>query len=362
MAAAEADTRLRFRAQELRQFTAAVLEHFGMPAEDATLGAAVLIDADLQGIESHGIAHLPWHMGYVPGFKGGFVNPHPKVEVLRETASSAAWDGDRGFGPLVASRAMEACIEKAEQSGIGMVTVRNGRHFGAAGYYAHMAAKRDLIGMAMCNFWPLGAAAGGVERVFGTNPLAMSAPVQDDHAFLLDMATTAVAGGKLEIAERQGKRISLGWAIDASGADTDDPSILQQGGALLPLGSRLELGSYKGYGLGLMVDIFCGMLSGVGSGLFMERESWGMGQWFAAWRIDLFRAPAEFKAEMKAMVDHVRATKPATGVAAVLIPGDVEAARRSEREASGIPLEAETIKQLTELAEEVGGAVPRPLI
>jgi LDH2 family malate/lactate/ureidoglycolate dehydrogenase len=358
MATVGPDSRPRYRDDALRAFTARVFEHFGVNPADATLGAEVLIDADLAGIESHGIAHLPWHPGYAPGLKRGIVNPRPDVKILRGSPVAATWDADGGVGVIVARKAMEACLGKAELAGIGMVTVRNGRHFGAAGYYAHMAARRDMIGMAMCNVPPIGLAAGGLDRVYGTNPIAFGAPVEGSHAYLLDIATTAVAGGKLEIAMRQGKPIPHGWALDADGNDTADPEILRKGGALLPLGSRMETGSYKGYGLGLMVDILSGVLSGMGSAIFSDRTKLEQGFWFAAWRIDAFRDLAEFKADMRRMVDHIRATRPAPGRDAVLVPGDPEETARQDRTANGIPLDAESTEQLTALGVEAG--VPFP--
>ena len=291
-----ADERTRFAAADLRGFTAAVLEHYGMPAADAAMGAEVLVDADLVGIDSHGIAHLPWHIGYAPGFESGAVNPNPDVNVLRETPVSAAWDADGGFGVMVSRKAMEACIDKAKTSGIGMITVRNGRHFGAAGYYADMAVEHDLIGMAMCNAPPIGMASGGTRRVYGTNPIAMAAPIEGGTPFRLDVATTAVAGGKLEIAGRQSKPLPLGWAVDEDGNHTEDPFILRKNGGLLPLGSNISTSSHKGYGLGLMVDILTGVMSGDGSGMFVPRgQNLVQGQWFAAWRIDLFCDPDQFK-------------------------------------------------------------------
>ncbi|MBA4181179.1 MAG: malate dehydrogenase [Anaerolinea sp.] len=347
------DQRPRYSAAELRQFTAAVFRAYGLPQDDADLGAEVLVDADLAGIESHGIAHLPWHPGYAPGLKQGIVNPNPKITVLRDSPVAASWDADAGVGVVIAAKAMDAAVAKADATGIGMIAVRNSRHFGAAGYYAHLAAKRDMIGMATCNVPAIAHAAGGIDRVFGTNPIAMGAPVQDDHAFLIDIATTTVAGGKLEIAMRQGKRIPPGWAVNADGTDSDDPEILRKSGGLLPLGSRMETSSYKGYGLGLMVDILSGVLPGMGSALFVERGTLAQGQWFAAWRIDAFCDPAQFKADMKRMVDTIRATRPAPGHEAVLIPGDPEAIARAERSVRGIPLDAETIEQLHALAAEL---------
>jgi LDH2 family malate/lactate/ureidoglycolate dehydrogenase len=215
-----------------------------------------------------------------------------------------------------------------------------------------------MIGMAMCNVPPIALAAGGSERVYGTNPIAFGAPIEGGPPFLLDAATTAVAGGKLEIAMRQGKKIPWGWAVDAQGNDTDDPEILRKGGALLPLGSKVATSSYKGYGLGIMVDILTGMLPGGASGLFSDRAQLEQGYWFAAWRIDAFRDPAEFRADMKRVADHIRGTKPAADTEAVLLAGDPEHAARAVRTVSGIPLDAETIHQLTTLGEEVGTPFP----
>ena len=355
------ELRRRYSGQALRDFTASVLASYGVPPDDAAIGAEVLIDADLVGIESHGIAHLPWHIGYAPGFESGAVNPTPDIKVLRESPISAAWDADGGFGTIVCQKAMSACIEKALASGMGMVTVRNGRHFGAAGYYAHMAAEHDLIGMAMCNVPPIAVAAGGKGRAFGTNPIAMAAPVANDTAFRLDIATTAVAGGKLEIAGRQGRPLPEGWAVDQEGAHSDDPHILRKNGALLPLGSTLTTSSHKGYGLGLMVDVMTGVLSGEGSGLFSPRgQNLVQGQWFAAWRIDLFCDPSEFKTNMREMADAIRAIEPLDSVERVVIPGDPEEIARADRAANGIPLDDETIEQLTALGAQRGIPFPTP--
>ena len=352
------DTRPRYSAAALRDFTRLALKHFGLSQNDAAEGAEVLVDADLQGIESHGIAHLPWHRAYIPGLRDGLIEPRPEVKVLRDSPVAATWDGGAGLGVVVAKRAMEACIAKAEDAGLGMLAVRNGRHFGAAGYYAHMAAKKDMIGMAMCNVPGVGAAAGGLDRAYGTNPIAFGAPIEGENPFLLDIATTAVAAGKLEIAARQGKEIPAGWAVDEEGATSRDPLILKKGGALLPLGSNLETSSYKGYGLGLMVDILTGILPGAGSALFNDRAHQGF--WFAAWRIDAFTDPGEFKSGLKRLATHIRATRPAAGVEAVLIPGDPEWAARADREANGVPLDAETIQQLQALGAEIGSPFPEP--
>jgi LDH2 family malate/lactate/ureidoglycolate dehydrogenase len=356
---ATTDTRARYAATDLHDFTRRAFEAYGVPYDDADCAAEVLIDADLSGIESHGIAHLPWHPGYAPGLKRGTINPLPTVTVLRDSPVAATWDAGKGLGILTARRAMEACIAKAEATGLGTIAVKNGHHFGAAGYYARIAAERDMIGMAMCNVVPIAVASGSLDRAYGTNPIAFGAPVKDDHPFLLDAATTAVAGGKLEIAQRQGKPIPPGWAVDAEGNDTDDPAILRKGGALQPLGSHVETSSHKGYGLGIMVDILTGVLPGMGSAIFEGANQ--QGWWFSAWRIDAFRDLDGFKADMKRMVDHLRSLRPRPGTEAVLVAGDPEARARAERSRLGVPLDEETIHQLEALAAELQLEMPRPL-
>lgn len=350
-----------YRAEDLRQFVQGVLEHYGMPAPDAALGAEVLIDADLSGVSTHGLSNFPLHWHYAPGLRDGTVQPEPVVSVLRESPVAAAWDSGRGFGPVVAHRAMSAAIEKARQAGIGMVTVRDGCHFGAIGYYARMAAEADMIGMVMCHTAPAAVAPGGADRLFGTNPLAVAAPVAGSHPFCFDMAVTAAAGTKVQVARRLGQAIPAGWAADAEGRPTTDPEVYAAGGALLPLGMA-EGAGHKGFGLGLVVDILSGVLSGTGSGLFTQfGPDWRQGYWMAAWRVDLFCDPGEFKAELGRAFDAIRQSRPAPGTEGVLVPGDRSAAERERRGCQGIPLDPEVVRQCQALGADTGVAFPAPL-
>lgn len=348
----------RFAAEDLRAFVAALLHYFKVPQKDARIAAEVLIDADLKGIDSHGIAHLPSHRGYIPGLKQGLVNANASIKILRESPTTAALDGDGGLGIVIAKEAMERCMSKAQAYGIGMVTVTNGRHFGAAGYFAEMAAKKGLIGMAMCNVPPVGMAAGGKSKAYGTNPIAFAAPMGTGKLFSLDMATTAVAGGKLEIAQRQGKSIPEGWAVDAEGKISTDPEVLQKGGGLLPLGSTMETSSYKGFGLGLMVDILCGILSGAGFGMILPRRELVMGQWFSAWQIDAFTEITTFEKQLNDLAQRIRKIEPVANVDSVFIPGDKEDQFRQNRLIDGIPLDQTTIELLEELAVESELSMP----
>lgn len=353
----------RFSAESLRAFTALALTRAGMDEAEARIGAEILIDADLMGIDSHGIAHLNTHRGYVPGLKVGTVNARPNIRALRETAATALLDGDGGFGLTVGHRAMRLAMAKARDAGCGMVTVTNSRHFGAAGYYALLATTEDMLGLAMTNAAPWMAPTFARKKMIGTNPIAFAAPAGSEQPFLCDLATTTVAMGKLEIAEREGKPIPAGWALDENAAPTTDiERVRRGGGGLTPLGSTAETSSYKGYALGQMVDILCGVLSGAGFSMILERGNSASGHFFGAWRVDAFRDVAEFKAMLDEMQRTFRTAEPAPGHERVLLPGQREFETRRDREANGIPLHESVVTSLEALAAEFGIVPPRPLV
>jgi len=335
-----------------------VLGRLGLSEADATLGASILNDADLAGIDTHGIVNFPTHLHYVKGLQCGAVDPAPTITVLRDSPVSAAWDSGRGFGPVVAYRAMEAAIAKADATGIGMVTVRNGCHFGANGYFAEMAAAGDRVAMVAANTIAATFPPGGLQPAVGTNPFAFAAPVGGAHPLVVDIALTTVSGSKVMGARRRGEQVPPGWLVDADGHPTTDPAASGSGGSILPLGGA-EAG-HKGYGLGLMVDVL-GMLSGGGSGLWEHyTPEWRQGQWFAAWRIDAFVDPDEFKAEMRRVVDHIHAIQPIPG-STVLVPGDRRAASRAARAAGGIPLDDDIADLCRHLSSETGVPFPDPV-
>jgi len=348
-----------FSIESLVQFTSTVLQCMGMSDEDAHIGAAVLIDADVMGIDSHGIAHLNTHAGYVPGFRAGTVNPRPAIRPRRETASTALVDGDRGFGPLVGYRAMCLAIEKARSAGSGMVSVTNSRHFGAAGYYALMATPHDMLGLSMTNAAPWVVPTFGRTKMIGTNPIAFAAPAGSEQTFLCDLATSTVAMGKLEIAQREGKTIPSGWALDGDGNDSVDVAGVRASGGLTPLGSAAATSSYKGYALGQMVDIFCGVLSGAGFSMVLNRSSSEAGHFFGAFRIDGFRDVAEFKAMMDELQRTFRNAAVRDSAQRVLLPGQREFETRTERERNGVPLHESVIDTLQSLASDLGIAPPQ---
>jgi LDH2 family malate/lactate/ureidoglycolate dehydrogenase len=351
-----------FPVEQLQQFSAAVFRHFGVPEEDAELAASVLAASDLRGIESHGVARL--HT-YFDMLTLGRINPAPQIRIVRQSASTATVDGDNGLGLVVGPRANQIAMDKAESAGSGWVSVCNTNHYGIAGYYVLQALERDLIGWAMTNTTKLVAPLWGARRMLGTNPIAIAFPGKKHPPIVIDMATSACAYGKIEMARRREQPIPRGWAIDHQGHDTEQPAGMVDGGALLPLGSFREMGGHKGYCLATMVDILCCCLSGANWGpwappfaLRQEIPSRsvgkGIGHFFGAMRIDAFIDVDEFKAQIDDWIETFRNTIPQPGTEGVLIPGDPERIAEQERRKSGIPLIGPVIDELRDISKKTG--------
>jgi L-2-hydroxycarboxylate dehydrogenase (NAD+) len=343
--------------ESLQNFSYSIFKKIGCPDDHATIATEVLLSADLRGIDSHGIARLS---GYVRLWEAGRINPKPEVKIAYETPSTAVVDGDGGLGLYVAVKAMEIAMDKAERCGTGWVSVRHSNHFGIAGYHAMKAVERDMIGIAMTNASPLVAPTFSLERLLGTNPIAVAIPAGEEPPFVADMATTTAANGKLEILQRKELQAPLGWIQDEHGHATSNPHALKEGGALIPLGSDYEHGSHKGYCLGAVVDIFSAVLSGANYGPWVppfvaflqppnDPVGKGIGHFFGAMRIDAFRPATEFRTHMDTWIKRFRAAKPANGYDKVLIPGDPEREISAVRAREGIPLNPKVEKDLNEL-------------
>lgn len=347
-----------FSYDQLYQFTYAVFKSIGCSDAHAATATRGLIAADIRGIDSHGVARLT---GYVRLWEAGRVNATPALKIVHETPSTAVVDGDAGLGLVVAPFAMQVAIEKAQNVGTGWVSVRNSNHFGIAGHHAMMALERDMIGMAMTNASALVAPTFSIERMLGTNPIAVAIPAGQQPPFVADFATTTAANGKLEILQRKNADTPLGWVQDKDGNETTDANILKKQGALLPLGSDREHGSHKGYALGSIVDIFSAVLSGASYGPWAppfpayvpmpeNMPGQGLGHFFGAMRVDAFRPADEFKQHMDQWIGRFRSATPAAGQERVLIPGDPEREMESVRMKEGIPLVDSVVKDLETLA------------
>ncbi|HWV36743.1 MAG TPA: Ldh family oxidoreductase [Thermomicrobiales bacterium] len=349
----------RFQEHELAAVMQQLFEAGGVGAGDAVEATSALLQADLRGIESHGVARLP---GYIRRLRGGLIDPDARLDVLRETPSTIAFDANNGLGLIAGRRAMERCIAKAQETGICMATVRRSNHFGIAGTYALMAAQQGLGGMAMTNSSAIVVPMFSKEPMLGTNPLAFAVPT-GGLPFCLDMSTSTVAFGKIEMARRAGIPIPAGWGLDADGRSTTDPNAVQ---GLTPLGGPREMSGHKGYGLGLMVEIFCSHLASnawsheIGASYVSDAPTSGTGHAFIAWRIDAFRDLDEFKADLDAMLATLRGNDVSDDYPGeqVLIPGDPESeAERYNRE-HGIPVRRTVLRQMAEVAAECGVEMP----
>jgi L-2-hydroxycarboxylate dehydrogenase (NAD+) len=351
-----------FPIEVLSEFCARVFIHCGVPKDDAVQAAEVLARADLRGIDSHGVGRM--HT-YFDMLTLGRINPTPKIKIVRSTPSTATIDGDNGLGLVVGPQANHIAMDIAEKYGTGWVSVCNTNHFGIAGYYALQALERDLIGWAMTNSTKLVAPLWGAERMLGTNPIAIAFPGKEEPPIVIDMATSAAAYGKIEMARRKGEAIPEGWAIDREGRSTTNPHAMIEGGAMLPLGSERECGGHKGYALAILVDVLCCVLSGANWGPFappfaLRQETprrcvgKGIGHFFGAMRIDGFIDGDEFKRQVDDYIRVFRATKPAPGTNGPLIPGDPEREAEQVRRVYGIPLILPVIKELRDISQKTG--------
>ena len=334
----------------------------GCSHEDAKLATEVLLNADLKGIDSHGIARLS---GYIRLWEARRINAKPDIKIVHESPSTAVVDGDGGLGLVVAPFAMKVAIDKAMQAGTGWVAVKNSNHFGIAGHHAMMALDHDMIGMAMTNASPLVAPTFSVERLLGTNPIAVAIPAGKQPAFVADFATTTAANGKLEILQRKNAEAPLGWIQKKDGSASSNPHELKEGGALIPLGSDREHGSHKGFCLGSWVDIFSAVLSGANYGPWVppfvsflappaDPVGEGIGHFFGAMRVDAFRPADEFKNHMDNWITRFRSARTVEGIERVIIPGDPEREMTQVRLESGIPLNNKVVEDLTDLSARLG--------
>ncbi|MCL2130552.1 MAG: Ldh family oxidoreductase [Treponema sp.] len=349
----------------LAGFCANIFSALGLNEEEAHDSANVLVAADARLIKSHGVAALK---RYANGLMAGLIRGNVKPHIIHETPLSLVMDADGAVGLSLSKRAMEAVIAKAKKSGIGVCSVRDSNHFGIASYYSEMAAREDMIGIAMTNTAALGVPTFAKEAAFGTNPIAFAAPAQGGKLFSLDMSTTIVTRGKIDGYRLEGKKIPPGWAVDKNGLVTTDPVSLlddmlyQRGGGILPLGAENEIKSgYKGYGLGVLVDILCALTSGGNFGRAVkdtEVTSARVCHFFMAISIDLFRPAADFKKDMSAMLDDLNSLSPCEGAERVFYAGQKEHEAEAESAIRGIPLEEGTWETLTSLANELKVPVP----
>ncbi|MDO5027807.1 MAG: Ldh family oxidoreductase [Bacillota bacterium] len=326
-----------------------ILEKVGLGRSQGQIVADVLTKADLRGIGSHGIARLSW---YVKKIKLGAVNLNPSLELKRLGPTMALIDGDNGLGHLAALKATEEAIALAKEYGLACVGLRNMNHFGIASYYPMKMADQGLIGLAITNTLPLMAPFGGAERKLGSNPIAVAIPGGKKTDIVIDMSTSNVAYGKLEVALRNGQSIPDTWAITAEGQRTTDP---KEGLA----GSLLPLGGPKGYGLALLVDIMAGLLTGASyldrmPGLGQDEKGQELGSLYLALDPSRFMAREDFNRLIEDYIADIKASKKAQGVDQIFLPGERSSAKEEKSKKEGIVISPGLYKEVKELADQVG--------
>lgn len=344
---------VRVKEDNLRHMITEVFKKMGVPDDDCARGADVLVSADLRGVETHGVSNML--RSYVSGYNDGSLNPRPNWRITRETPATANIDSDRGLGIMVTPKAMEIAIEKAKNTGVGMVTIHNGRHLGMASYHAMMALEHDMIGVCMTSCPPSVLPTFGAEPRLGTNPIAFAAPAGSEPAFVFDAATSVVASNKLGLARRLGVQLPAGWLADSEGTpimeEIDAPAQGSTDNYLLTLGSTREIGSHKGYGFACIVDILGGILSGGGYGVNPGRPNFG--HYVAAYSVEAFMDTAEFKRTMDEWIQMLESTRPAKGHDRVVYAGRMEAESTEDRQANGIPLHPEVIQWFQDICGEL---------
>ena len=336
----------------LHAFTKAAFQTTGLSEANATTGADVLATTDAWGVFTHGTKSLA---GYLRRLQAGGIRSQGQPVIVAEGGGWAMVDGDSSLGMVTSAFAMQAAMAKARQQGIAYVGVRNSCHFGAAGYYAWLAAREELIGIAMANDVPSVAAPGSRGAVTGSNPLAYAVPAGKRHPMFLDISTATVAGGKVYAARARCEPIPPNWIIDGNGRPTTDPGGFPQVGALLPMAG------HKGYGLSLLIETLSGILSGAA-------VTWGVRSWahddatlhslhgaaFLAIDVKCIAPPEEFARKVEALIDEIHNAPRADGVDRLLVPGELEWERYDRAMREGIPLPADVVENLQKAAEATG--------
>ena len=343
---------------DLIAFIGLALTTIGVDDAQARIVADVLVAADRRGIESHGVARLRWF--YVDRIRNGRIAARPRYEVIRERDATLLLDAGNGLGHPASHFAMTRTIEKARANGIAFAAVRNSNHYGIAGYYAMMALEHDMIGICTTDSAHFAVPTFGSAPMQGTNPFAFAIPAGDEPAFVLDFATTTVTYGKLEVYERKGLTLKPGWAVDAHGKPTNDPTV-RHSGSLLPLGGfGTGNGGHKGYGLGALSEILTGVLAAgwFGTALSIvespQSPSGVTSHFFGAIRIDALREVADFKRELDRELRTFKRSTPAPGQTRVYVAGEVEHENELAFRRHGIPLIGPVIDDLDSLAADLG--------
>jgi LDH2 family malate/lactate/ureidoglycolate dehydrogenase len=345
---------------DLKEFCCRAYMKAGVPEGEAEIIARLLARSDLRGVETHGVTRLPI---YIKRLQKGYVRKECLITPVKDKGPSAFLEAHGSMGHITAYKAMQKAIAKAEEYGIGWVSVKDSGHFGVAGLFPMMALEKDFIGYVVSNSAPMMFPWGGRERIIGNNPMAYAIPADECPPVVLDFSLGVVSSGKLILARKKGEKIPLGWAVDKYGAPTDDPyEGYEGGGALMPVGG------HKGYGMILVHEVLTAVLTGGKwtsriKSLYEEDESGIQGTChsFVVVDPDCFIGRDEFKREMDRYIKNIKAGAKARNCDEILMPGEPELRTEIERRTSGVPLASNTVSELAALGEALGIA-PLPLL
>jgi LDH2 family malate/lactate/ureidoglycolate dehydrogenase len=350
------DDGIRFPAPKLRAWTEQVFQKVGVSKGDAVLLTDSLIEANLRGVDTHGITRML--CVYVKRMQVGVVNPKTELKVLREHPSTALIDCKNSIGQVASNYAMRMTIEKAKKTGVAFVATTHSNHYGAAAYWAMMALRHGMIGFSSTNAPAVVAPTGGRTPMLGTNPFAIAIPAGQEQPMVLDLATTVVARGRILLYAKQNKPLEPGWAFDAQGRPTTDAQAALKG-LLAPIGG------YKGYGIALAIDMLCGVLTGSSYGTHFPgfladnlKDPTDVGSVFAAVNVESFMDLPDFTAGMDKAIREIKTSEKADGVTRIYIPGEIELETKADRLKNGIPIPDAVVKDFTALGKELAVAFP----
>lgn len=338
--------------EALTTFTTALLAANSVPQAHAEIIAKALVAADLRGVDTHGTQRIP---SYLARIASGVLDPKAHPTIIQKTPAVALVDAHNGFGFVAASQGMARAIEMAAIYGIGMVSVKHSNHFGMSAWLVQQALDADMMSLVFTNSSPALPAWGGREKLMGVSPIACGAPAgATGRPFILDMAPSIAARGKIYKALRRGEKIPSDWALDAQGRPTENPAAALADGAVMQ-----PMGGPKGSGLAIMMDVFSGVLSGSAfaggvTGPYDPRKSADVGHFFVAIKPDLFMSLGEFKERMDHLYNTVVGSEKAAGVDRIYYPGEIEILREEQRRRDGIPFVAAEIEALNKEAQRVG--------
>ncbi len=349
------DIAIRINPDDMRTTVENMFRKLGMTAADARQSADVLLYADIRGIDSHGVSNMM--RAYVAWFQGGILNPVPTCKIMKETGAIVTVDCDQGLGLAVGPPVMDMAIERARTYGIGVGIAYNAGHYGAAAYHAHKALPDDMIGISMTTGGVMVNPTHGAEPLLGLNPIGIAVPSDTEVPYIFDASMSSIAGNKISLLKRLGGNVLPGWIAEDDGTPVMAESPVRERYNMLPLGGTRGIGSHKGYGLMMMVEVLTSLLAGTGGGPFRRSNS---AHYFMAYNIEAFTDPAAFKKDMDEYLKRLRESKPAPGESRVIYPGIPEHEAELERLEAGIPYHPDVIDWYNDICDKlnVDNALP----